>query len=77
LLAARPGELRDEGGPARLHPTVSMLRFDRRRLQITRSPPVTGPCRFRLPLLLLVAVTVYGVVGDWVVPARPTPLRCY
>jgi hypothetical protein len=54
-----------------------MLRFDRRRLQITRSPPVTGPCRFRLPLLLLVAVTVYGVVGDWVVPARPTPLRCY
>jgi len=28
--------------PARLHPTVSTLRFDRRRLQITRSPPVTG-----------------------------------
>jgi hypothetical protein len=32
--------------------------------------------RFRLPLLLLVAVTVYGVVGDWVVPTKSTPSRC-
>jgi hypothetical protein len=31
---------------------------------------------FRLPLLLLVAVTGDGVVGDRVVPARPTPSKC-
>jgi hypothetical protein len=30
---------------------------------------------FRLPLLLLVAVTGDGVVGDRVVPARPTPSK--
>jgi hypothetical protein len=49
--------------PARPHPTVSTRRFDRRRLQI--SPQPAGDrvlVRFRLPLLLLVAVTVYGVV---------------
>ena len=28
---------------------------------------------FRLPLLLLVAVTGYGVIGYRFVPARPTP----
>jgi hypothetical protein len=31
---------------------------------------------FRLPLLLLVAVTGYGVIGYRVVLARPTPPRC-
>ena len=31
---------------------------------------------FRLPLLLLVTVTGYGVIGHRVVPARPTPSRC-
>lgn len=63
--------------PARLHLTVSTRRSDRRRLQITPQPAGDRVLvRFRLPLLLLVAVTVYGVVGDWVVPARPTPSRC-
>jgi hypothetical protein len=46
-------------------------------LQITPQPAGDRVLvRFRLPLLLLVAVTVYGVVGDWVVPARATPSRC-
>ena len=43
---------------------VSTRRSDRRRLQIT--PQLAGDgvlVRFRLPLLLLVAVTVYGVVA--------------
>jgi len=62
---------------ARLHPTVSTRRSDRRRLQITPQPAGDRALvRFRLPLLLLVAVTVYGVVGDWVVPPRATPSRC-
>ena len=66
-----------QAAAARLHPTVSTRRSDRRRLQIT--PQLAGDrvlVRFRLPLLLLVAVTVYGVVGDRVVPARATPSRC-
>jgi hypothetical protein len=63
--------------PARLHLTVSTRLSGRRRLQIT--PQLAGDrvlVRFRRPLLLLVAVTVYGVVGDWVVPTKPTPSRC-
>ena len=48
--------------PARPHPTVSTRRFDRRRLQITPQPAGDRVLvRFRLPLLLLVAVTVNGV----------------
>ena len=63
-----------QAAPARPHPTVSTRRFDRRRLQITPQPAGDRVLvRFRLPLLLLMAVTVYGVVGDWVVPAKPTP----
>jgi hypothetical protein len=52
--------------------------LDRRRLQITPQPAGDRVLvRFRLPLLLLMAVTVYGVVGDWVVPTKkPTPSRC-
>ena len=43
---------------------MSMRRFDRRRLRITRQPPGDRLLVwFRLPLLLLVGVTVYGVVG--------------
>jgi hypothetical protein len=47
-------------------------------LQITPQPAGDRVLvRFRLPLLLLMAVTVYGVVGDWVVPTKkPTPSRC-
>ena len=63
--------------PAPPHLTVSTRRSDRRRLQITPQPAGDRVLvRFRLPLLLLVAVTVYGVVGDRVVPARPTPSKC-
>jgi hypothetical protein len=63
--------------PAPPHLTVSTRRSDRRRLQITPQPAGDRVLvRFRLPLLLLVAVTVYGVVGDWVVPTKPTPSRC-
>ena len=63
--------------PARPHPTVSTRRSDRRRLQITPQPAGDRVLvRFRLPLSLLVAVTVYSVVGDRVVPARPT-LKVY
>jgi voltage-gated potassium channel len=41
-----------------------MRRFDRRRLRIPRPPPGDRILVwFRLPLLLLVAVTSYGVVG--------------
>jgi hypothetical protein len=41
-----------------------MRRFDRRRLRIPRPPPGDRILVwFRLPLLLLVAVTGYGVVG--------------
>ena len=71
------GRAEMRAAPARLHLTVSTRRSDRRRLQIT--PQLAGDrvlVRFRLPLLLLVAVTVYGVVGDWVVPTKPTPSRC-
>jgi voltage-gated potassium channel len=45
---------------------MSVRRFDRRRLRITRQPPGDRLLVwFRLPLvlLLLVGVTVYGVVG--------------
>jgi hypothetical protein len=53
-----------QAAPARPHPTVSTRRFDRRRLQITPQPAGDRVLvRFRLPLLLLVAVTVYGVVA--------------
>jgi hypothetical protein len=46
-------------------------------LQITPQPASERVlARFRLPLLLLVAVTVFGVVGDWVVTTKPTPSRC-
>jgi voltage-gated potassium channel len=43
---------------------MSMRRFDRRRLRTTR-PPAGDRLLvwFRLPLLLLVGVTIYGVVG--------------
>jgi hypothetical protein len=45
-----------------------MRPVDRRRSRITRQPPGDRILVwFRLPLLLLVAVTVYGVVGYWVV----------
>ena len=66
-----------QAAPARPHPTVSTRRSDRRRLQITPQPAGDRVlARFRLPLLLLMAVTVNGVVGDWVVPTKPTPSRC-
>jgi hypothetical protein len=53
-----------QAAAARLHPTVSTRRSDRRRLQITPQPAGDRVLvRFRLPLLLLVAVTVYGVVA--------------
>jgi hypothetical protein len=53
-----------QAAPTRPHPTVSTRRFDRRRLQITPQPAGDRVLvRFRLPLLLLVAVTVYGVVA--------------
>src|ERR687897_2786358 len=46
------------------HATMTMRRVDRRRLRITR-PPAGDRLLvwFRLPLLLLVGVTVYGVIG--------------
>ena len=62
----RQGEMLTAIGPNR--PTLSMRRFDRRRLRITR-PPAGDRLLilFRLPLLLLVGVTIYGVVGYRVV----------
>jgi hypothetical protein len=53
-------------GPNR--PTLSMRRFDRRCLRITRPPEGDRLLiLFRLPLLLLVGATIYGVVGYRVV----------
>jgi hypothetical protein len=53
-------------GPNR--PTLSMRRFDRRRLRITRPPEGDRLLiLFRLPLLLVGGVTIYGVVGYRVV----------
>src|SRR5215218_9411596 len=64
LLAARRGRGEMLMAIGRPHPTVSMRRFDRRRLRIPRPPPGDRILVwFRLPLLLLVAVTGYGVVG--------------
>jgi voltage-gated potassium channel len=43
---------------------MTMRRFDRRRFRVTRQPAGDRILVwFRLPLLLLVAVTLYGVVG--------------
>ena len=62
--------------PARLHLTVSTRRSDRRRLQITPQPAGDRVLvRFRRPLLLLVAVTGYGVVGDRVCAGESNVLK--
>ena len=61
---------------ARPHPTVSMRRFDRAASGFPGRRQGRILVWFRLPLLLLVAVTGYGVIGYRVVPARPTPSRC-
>jgi hypothetical protein len=68
-MPTTPGGSRQSGadGPAAAgvsDPTMRMRRFHRRRFRVAWRPPGDRLLvRFRLPLLLLVAVTLYGVIG--------------